>query len=60
VKTHTPECAKIEQFAAILVPVKSNVVCFQDFGTKDYKLEFREDSLPSRKSNSMTARGRKL
>src|SRR5689334_16121782 len=41
VKSHTPECAKIEQFAATLVPVKSNVVCFQDFDTKDYKLEIQ-------------------
>jgi hypothetical protein len=39
VKSHTPECAKIEQFAATLVPVKSKVVCFQDFDTKDYTLE---------------------
>ena len=38
-KSHTPECAKIEQFAASFVTVKSNVVCFQDFDTKDYTLE---------------------
>ena len=41
VKSHTPECAKIEQFAATLVPLKSNVVCFQDFDTKDYTLEIQ-------------------
>jgi hypothetical protein len=40
-KSHTPECAKIEQFAATLVPVKSNVVCFQDFDTKNYMLELQ-------------------
>jgi hypothetical protein len=40
-KSHTPECAKIEQFAATLVPMKSNVVCFQDFDTKDYTLEIQ-------------------
>jgi hypothetical protein len=38
-KSHAPECARIEQFAATLVPVKSKVVCFQDFDTKDYTLE---------------------
>jgi hypothetical protein len=40
-KSHTPECANIEKFAATLVPVKSNVVCFQDFDTMDYTLEFQ-------------------
>ena len=39
-KSHTPECAKIEQFAATLVPVKSYLVCVQDFDTKDYTLQF--------------------
>jgi len=39
-KSHTPECAKIAQFAATLVPVKSYQFCLQDFDTKDYTLEF--------------------
>ena len=29
------------QFAVTLVPVKSDVVCFQDFDTKDYTLEIQ-------------------
>jgi len=44
-KSHTPECAKIEQFAATLVPVKSYLVCVQDFATKDYTLEFQGRSI---------------
>ena len=40
-KSHTPECAKIEQFAASLVPVKSYLFCVQDFRTKDYRLEIQ-------------------
>jgi len=40
VKSHTPECAKIEQFAATLAPLKSYHLCLQDFDTKDYTLEF--------------------
>ena len=41
VKSHTPECAEIEQFAATLVPVNSYLVCVQDFDTKDYTLEIQ-------------------
>jgi hypothetical protein len=33
-KSHTPECAKIEQFAATLAPMKSYHFCFQDFGSE--------------------------
>ncbi len=40
-KSHTPECAKIEQFAAILVPMKTYHVCMQDFDSKDYTLELQ-------------------
>jgi len=40
VKSHTSECAKIEQFAATLVPVKSYHFCVQDFATKDYTFQF--------------------
>jgi hypothetical protein len=39
VKSHTPECAKIEQFAATLVPLKAYQFCGQDFKTRDYTLE---------------------
>jgi hypothetical protein len=39
-KSHTPECAKIEQFVASLAPRKSYNFCLQDFDTKDYTLEF--------------------
>ena len=44
-KSHTPECAKIEQFAATLVPMKTFLVCVQDFATKDYTLEFQGRSI---------------
>jgi len=44
-KSHTPECAKIEQFAATLVPTKSYLVCIQDFKTRDYTLEFQGRSI---------------
>ena len=44
-KSHTPECAKIEQFAATLAPVKSYHLCLQDFDTKDYTLEFYGKSI---------------
>lgn len=44
-KSHTPECAKIEQFAATLVPVKSYLACVQDFKTKDYTLQFQGRSI---------------
>src|SRR5947208_491969 len=40
-KSHTPECAKIEEFAATLVPMKTYHLCMQDFGTKDYTLELQ-------------------
>jgi hypothetical protein len=39
-KSHTPECAKIEQFAATLATMKTYHLCLQDFDTKDYTLEF--------------------
>jgi len=39
-KSHTPECARIEKFAATLVPVKSYHFCVQDFNTKDYTFQF--------------------
>ena len=44
-KSHTPECAKIEQFAATLAPLKSYHLCLQDFDTKDYTLEFQGRSI---------------
>jgi hypothetical protein len=44
-KSHTPECAKIEQFAATLAPLKSYHLCVQDFDTKDYTLEFHGRSI---------------
>jgi hypothetical protein len=44
-KSHTPECAKIEQFVASLVPVKSYDLCVQDFDTKNYTLEFQGRSI---------------
>jgi hypothetical protein len=37
-KSYTPECAKIEQFAAILAHMKTYYRCTQDFKTKDYTL----------------------
>ena len=40
-KSHTPECAKIEEFAATLVPIKTYHLCMQDFATKDYTLELQ-------------------
>jgi hypothetical protein len=41
-RSHTPECAKIEQFAASLATVKAYNLCFQDFDSKDYiLLEFQ-------------------
>jgi hypothetical protein len=44
-KSHTPECAKIEHFAATLVPAKTYLVCVQDFATKDYTLEIQGRSI---------------
>ena len=35
----------MEQFAATLAPVKTYQVCFQDFDSKDYTLEFHGRSL---------------
>ena len=39
-KSHTPECAKIERFVATLAPTSRYHLCMQDFDTKDYILEF--------------------
>ena len=39
-KSHTPECAKIEQFAATVALTSAYDLCMQDFDTKDYTLEF--------------------
>jgi len=44
-KSHNPECAKIEQFAATLAPMKSYLVCVQDFDTKDYTLDLQGRSI---------------
>ena len=44
-KSHTPECAKIEQFAATLAPLKSYHMCVQDFDTKDYALDLQGRSI---------------
>jgi hypothetical protein len=44
-KSHTPECAKIEQFVATLIPSKSYLLCVQDFDTKDYTIEFSGRSI---------------
>ncbi len=44
-KSHTPECAKIEQFAATLAPLKSYHMCVQDFDTKDYTLDLQRRSI---------------
>ncbi len=44
-KSHTPECAKIEEFAATLVPMKTYYLCMQDFATKDYTLELQGTSI---------------
>ena len=44
-KSHTPECAKIEQFAATLVPMKTYHLCVQDFDSKDYTLELQGRSI---------------
>jgi hypothetical protein len=45
VKSHTPECAKIEQFAATLVPAKTYLACVHDFKTKDYTLQIQGRSI---------------
>jgi hypothetical protein len=44
-KSYTPECAKIEQFAATLAPLKTYLLCVQDFDTKDYTLGFSGRSI---------------
>jgi hypothetical protein len=44
-KSHTPDCAKIEQFAATLAPMKTYQLCVQDFDSKDYTLEFHGRSI---------------
>ena len=44
-KSPTPECAKIEQFAATLVPMKTYHLCVQDFDSKDYTLELQGRSI---------------
>ena len=44
-KSHTPDCAKIEQFAASLAPMKTYQLCVQDFDSKDYTLEFHGRSI---------------
>ena len=44
-KSYTPECAKIEQFGATLLTVKTYLICVQDFDTKDYRLEFHGRSI---------------
>jgi hypothetical protein len=43
-KSHTPTCCTIEQFAAKLMP-KSYYLCVEDFDTKNYTLEFSGRSL---------------
>ena len=37
-KSHTPECAKIEQFAATVAGTTTYRICVQDFESKDYTL----------------------
>jgi hypothetical protein len=44
-KSHTPECAKIEEFAATLVPMKTYHLCVQDFDSKVYTLELQGTSI---------------
>ena len=44
-RSHTPECAKIEEFAATLVPMKTYQLCVQDFATKDYTLQLQGRSI---------------
>lgn len=44
-KSYTPECAKIKKFAATLVPVKTYLICVQDFATKNYMLGFQGRSI---------------
>lgn len=44
-KSHTPECAKIEQFVATVAPTSGYDLCMQDFVTKDYTLGFHGRSI---------------
>ena len=44
-KSHTAECAKIAQFAATLVPMKTYHFSVQDFDSKDYTLELQGRSI---------------
>ena len=44
-KSHTPECAKIEEFAATLVPMKTYHLCMQDFDSKVFTLELQGRSI---------------
>jgi len=45
VKSHNPECAKIEKFAAMLAPMRNYDLCLQDFDTKAYTLEIQGRSI---------------
>jgi hypothetical protein len=58
-KSHTPECAKIEQFAATLAPTRGYDLCMQDFDTKDYTLEFHGRSITITQQQFDDAHGRK-
>ena len=40
-KSHTPECAKIEQFVATLASTSRYDLCMQDFDSKDTSSNFR-------------------
>jgi hypothetical protein len=44
-KSHTPQCAEIEQFAATLAPMKTHLLCLQDYDSKEYTLMFHGYSL---------------
>jgi hypothetical protein len=44
-KSHTPECAEIEQFAATLAPLKTYQLCLQDYDSKEYTLMFHGTTL---------------
>jgi hypothetical protein len=43
-KSHTPKCCIIEQFAETLTPKRYHL-CVQDFDTKEYTLEFSGRSI---------------
>jgi hypothetical protein len=57
-KSHTPECAKIEQFAATLNPAKTYHLCVRISTRKITRSSFLEGGLRSRSGNLRTARGR--